>query len=91
MYHFKLCRAILLGFRDQLRADGTYTDGFVGLMESGQERGALTVLPVQIAPEIVDDTVYELKDKNDSIMSVQIGSEVPFCPRLRGARVHRHR
>ena len=37
VYHFKLCRAILVGFRDQLRKDGTYTDGYVGLLESRTE------------------------------------------------------
>ena len=36
-------------------------------MESGQERKAMAVMPVQIAPEIVDDTVYRLKDKSGSI------------------------
>merc|ERR1712091_623057 len=33
VYDFKLCRAILVGFRDQLRSDGLFEDGFVGLME----------------------------------------------------------
>ena len=70
MYFFKLCKAILVGFRDQLSADGTYKDGFVGLMQSGQEREAMAVMSVQIAPEIVDDKVYRLKDKNGSIMNV---------------------
>ena len=58
MFHFKLCKAILIGFRDQLKADGTYKDGFVGLVESGQESEAMAVMSVQIAPEIVDDKVY---------------------------------
>ena len=65
IYVFKLCKAILIGFRDQLRADGTYKDGFVGLMESGQEREAMAVMSV-----IVDDKVYRLNDKNRSIMNV---------------------
>ena len=37
VYHFTLCRAILVGFRKQLQKDGTYTDGFIGLMESRAE------------------------------------------------------
>ena len=43
VYHFKLCRAILVGFRDQLRKDGTCTHGFVGLLESRTERETLPV------------------------------------------------
>ena len=34
IYHFKLCRAILVGFRRQLKADGICKDGFVGMMEA---------------------------------------------------------
>ena len=33
VYDFKLCRAILMGFRDQLRVDGLYKDGFIGMLE----------------------------------------------------------
>ena len=76
--------AILIGFRDQLRADGTYKDGFVGLMESGQEREAMAVMPAQITLEIVDYTVYTLKDKNGSILNVQIGSGVVYRDDLIG-------
>ena len=35
--HFRLCRAILLGFRNQLKHDGVYKDGFMGMLEAGQE------------------------------------------------------
>jgi len=84
MYHFKLCKAILTGFRDQLRADGTYKDGFVGLMQAGQEREAMAVMSVQVAPEVVDDKVYRLKDKKGSIMNVQISSEVIYRDDLTG-------
>ena len=38
IYHFKLCRAILVGFRNQLKRDGVCRDGFVGLLEAGQEK-----------------------------------------------------
>ena len=37
-YHFKLCRAILVGFRNQLRNDGVCRDGFVGMLEGSMER-----------------------------------------------------
>ena len=38
IYHFKLCRAILVGFRRQLQADGICKDGYIGLLEAGQEK-----------------------------------------------------
>ena len=43
IYHFKLCRAILVGFRRQLKRDGICKDGYVGMLEAGQERAE--VLP----------------------------------------------
>ena len=33
VYHFKLCRAILVVFRTQLQKDGLCRDGFVGMLE----------------------------------------------------------
>ena len=53
-------------------------------MESGQERDALAVVSVQIGPEIVDDKVYQLKDKRGSIMNVQINSEAFYRDDLIG-------
>lgn len=38
MYHFKLCRAILVGFRKQLTVDGTCKEGFIGLLGASTER-----------------------------------------------------
>ena len=78
MYHFRLCKAILTGFRDQLRADGTYKDGFAGLVETGKEREAMALMSVQISPEVGSDRVYQLKDKNGSIMNVQNNSEAIY-------------
>ncbi len=50
------------GYSDRIptsiRVDGTYKDGFVVLMQTGQEREAMAVMSVQIAPEIVNDKVY---------------------------------
>ena len=82
--HFKLCKAILIASRDQLGAVGTSNDGVVGIMESGQEHEALAVMLVQIAPEIVDDKVYQMKDPKGSIMNVQIGSEAVYRDDLIG-------
>ena len=38
LYHFKLCRAILVGFRRQLQANGVCKDGSVGMLDAGQEK-----------------------------------------------------
>ena len=38
IYHFKLCRAILVGFRRQLTADGICKSGFIGMLEAQQEK-----------------------------------------------------
>ena len=34
LYHFKLCRAILVGFRNQFKTDGVCKEGFVGMLEA---------------------------------------------------------
>ena len=78
MYHIQFCKAILTGFRDQLRADGTYKDGFVGLMETGQQREAIVVMSAEIASEEGTDKVYQLRDKSGSIMNLQIRSDTVY-------------
>ena len=70
IYHFKLCRAILMGFRDQLRKDGTYVDGFVGLLESRAEREQLPV--------------YKLTDVDGAIFHVQVEDEPIYRDDLTG-------
>ena len=62
VYDFKLCKAILMGFRDQLRADGLYKDGFVGMME---DRGDV--------PDVVP--VYHLMMQNGPVLKVQVQNE----------------
>ena len=32
IYHFKLCKAILVGFREQMKADGKCREGIVGMI-----------------------------------------------------------
>ena len=64
VYHFKLCRAVLMGFRDQLRKDGIYTDGFVGLLETRSEQ--------------CDMPVYKLTDVDGAILHVRIGDDEPI-------------
>ena len=46
MYHFKLCKAILVGFRRQLQHDGICKDGFVGMLNSGLEKTEVQPLPI---------------------------------------------
>ena len=58
MYDFKLCHAILAGFRDQLRHDGLYKDGFIGMMEDRCEK--------ELVP------IYHLTDTDGSVLNVQI-------------------
>ena len=50
VYDFKLCRAILVGFWDQLRADCLYKDGFMGILEDrGEKPDLIPVLHVGAA------------------------------------------
>ena len=61
VYHFKLCRGILVGFRDQPRKDCTYVDGFVGLLESRTDRERLPV--------------YKPTDTDGAVLHVQVEGE----------------
>ena len=72
VYHFKLCRAILVGFRNQLRCDGTYKDGFVGMLEAGQEQ---ETLPGNCGFVGLCDSVYRLRGDSGEVMKVQIEHE----------------
>ena len=58
IYHFELCRAILVGCRRRLKADGVCTDGFIGMLEAGQEQTevmpTLPLLRVGLGDQILD-------------------------------------
>ena len=58
VYHFKLCRAILVGFRRQLQRDGNCKDGFIGIHEAEMEADPMLT--------------YLLKDTDGEVMKVQI-------------------
>ena len=58
VYHFKLCRAILIGFRNQLKADGKYKDGFIGILEDSNEHEEVEV--------------YRLKDSSGAVFHVHV-------------------
>ena len=63
VYHFKLCRAILVGIRDQLRKDGTFADGFSGLLETRMECERLPV--------------YKLTDSDGAVLHVRVTEDEP--------------
>ena len=65
MYHFKLCRAILVGFRNQLRKDGTYTDGFVGMLETGSGREQMQLPLLNLTCD--DGQVLKVQIENEQI------------------------
>ena len=46
IYHCKLCRAILVGFRRQLKADGICKHGCVGMLEASQENSEVVSITV---------------------------------------------
>ena len=70
MYDFKLCRAILVGFRDQLRGDGLYVDGFIGLMDGRCETEQVPV--------------YHLTDSKGYVLKVQIEGAETYRDDLAG-------
>ena len=68
---FKLCRAILVGFRNQLRKDGKYTDGFIGVMESFDRE-----------QETYD--TYRLCDSSGAVFHVRVANEATYRDDLTG-------
>ena len=71
VYDFKLCRAILVGFRNQLRVDGIYKDGFIGILEDRGER-----------PDLVPMLCLTASD--GSILRVQVQDSEVFKDDLTG-------
>ena len=70
VYHFKLCRAILVGFRDQLKADGLYKDGFIGILEDSLEQEEIEV--------------YRLSDSSGEVLHVRVEHEPVYRDDLTG-------
>ena len=56
IYHFKLCRAILRGFRKQLQRDGVCRDGFIGMLDARLEEDTVPVF--SISGEKIRDVAY---------------------------------
>ena len=68
--YFKRCKAILVGFRNQLRCDGLYTDGFVGMVEGYCETERIPV--------------YHLTDAYGQVLKVQIEGAETYKDDLTG-------
>ena len=71
VYSFKLCRAILVGFRNQLRTDGKFEDGFVGIMESFDK-------------EQEEYDQYRMSDTSGAIFHIQVSNEPVYRDDLTG-------
>ena len=74
LYHLKLCRAILVGFRNQLRADGVCRDGFVSMLQAGQEREEI---PARAC-------CYNLTSSSGHVLKVQVDNDKTFRDDLTG-------
>ena len=70
VYIFRLCRAISVGVRGQLKRDGLYKDGFMGMLEAGQEMESLPVC--------------KLTDDLGEVLHVQVEEEKIFKADLMG-------
>ena len=72
LYHFTLCRAILVGFRTQLKQDGVCEEGFVGMLEACPEE-----LPAT-------RNCYSLASSDGFVSKVQIENDQIFKDHLTG-------
>jgi hypothetical protein len=82
MYHFKLCRAILVGFRRQLQHDGKCRDGFIGMLNSGMEK-------CEVAPVLqigFSDQLFELKIDDETIYRDDLTGQILDSTLVRAAR-----
>ena len=72
MYHFKLCRAILVGFKRQLQCDGICKDGFVGLLDARMEKTeVLPLLHVDLGSQL-----YEIEADNGPVYRDDLTGQV---------------
>ena len=62
LYHFKLCRAILVGSRNQLKKKGMCKDEFGGMLDAGFER--------EEVPAIV--SCFNLVSSSGQVLKVQV-------------------
>ena len=61
IYHFKLCGAILIGFRQQLQADGVCKDGFIGTLEARQEKSEVVPSVVPLLHAGLGDHILDVE------------------------------
>ena len=74
VYDFKLCRAILVGFRKQLQKDGLCKDGFVGMLEATMER--------EDVPATLPCLLFS--GENGQVLKVQVSNGETFRDDLTG-------
>ena len=71
LYHFKLCRAMIVGFCKQLQKDGLCRDGFVGMVEKTES--VPLVLPCLM-----------LSNKHGKVLKVQVEGDQTYRDDLTG-------
>ena len=72
LYHFKLCRAILVGLRSQLKKDGACKEGIVGILEACPEEYPATL------------NFYNLTSFHGHVLKIQIENDQIFKDDLTG-------
>ena len=84
LYHFKLCRAILVGFRNQLKKDGVCKEGFVGMLEACPEEVPATLNCYSLTSS--DGHVLKVQIENDQIFKDDLTGQVLDATLVRAAR-----
>ena len=86
MYHFKLCRALVVGFRNQFKQDGNCKHGFIGMFDLNFEgtdvAAQLPLYSIQHAGE-----TYNVKIDGDTVFRDDFTGQVLDLVRVRAARL----
>jgi len=85
VYHFKLCRAILVGFRRQLKADGICKDGYVGMLEASQENSEV-VSPLPLLHVGIGDHLLDVESDGGVIYRDDLTGQILNSKLVREAR-----
>ena len=85
VYRFKLCRAMLVGFRKQLHKDGLCRGGFVGMMEKTED--IPLVLPLRILSKKSGEAL-KVQVEGDQIFKEDLTKQIlsPELVRAAGAK-----
>ena len=79
IYHFELCRAILVGFRKQLVSDGICTDGIMGMqmMDSAEDIDDIPLMHIGLS----DAEVMKIKTNDEPMFKDDLTGQI-LCPLL---------